>query len=84
MIYNGRVQGVGFRVTVHAIAARHPVVGFVRNLPDGAVELVAEGADSAVDAFLNAVAGRFSGYVTRADVHLAEPGEPLAGFTIRR
>jgi acylphosphatase len=84
LIYHGRVQGVGFRATVHGIASRHPVVGFVRNLPDGTVELVAEGAGADVEAFLAVVAKQFSGYVTRADVHPIEADESLTRFTIRR
>ncbi len=41
--YSGQVQGVGFRFTCRQLASRHVVGGFVRNLPDGRVELVAEG-----------------------------------------
>ena len=41
--FSGRVQGVGFRYTSRNIAINYDVTGFVRNLPDGRVELVAEG-----------------------------------------
>ena len=41
VIYSGQVQGVGFRYTTSRIAAGHAVVGFVKNLTDGTVELVA-------------------------------------------
>lgn len=44
-IFCGRVQGVGFRFTVCRIAERFSVTGFVRNLDNGEVELVAEGAE---------------------------------------
>ena len=54
--YTGRVQGVGFRYTTQRIAADYPVDGFVKNLPDGRVELVAEGPPAQVQAFLAAVA----------------------------
>ena len=43
IIFHGRVQGVGFRYTTHRIARGFPVTGFVRNLTDGTVELVACG-----------------------------------------
>jgi acylphosphatase len=43
--FTGRVQGVGFRFTVCRIAERFAVTGFVRNLSNGEVELVAEGAE---------------------------------------
>ena len=41
--YSGRVQGVGFRYQTHRVAAGFEVTGTVRNLPNGRVELVAEG-----------------------------------------
>ena len=43
MVVKGRVQGVGFRYFIHDAAAKMDVTGFVRNLPDGSVEIVAEG-----------------------------------------
>ena len=43
LIYQGRVQGVGFRYTVASIARRFPVTGYVKNLPDGNVELAVDG-----------------------------------------
>ena len=53
--YAGRVQGVGFRYTVKSLVAGFDVVGLVRNLPDGRVELVAEGARAELEAFRAAV-----------------------------
>jgi acylphosphatase len=50
-IINGLVQGVGFRYFVLRAAARHQVKGTVRNLPDGRVEVVAEGDREAMDEF---------------------------------
>jgi acylphosphatase len=82
VLYAGRVQGVGFRYTVHAMARGFPVAGYVRNLPDGSVELVAEGEESAVAAFLAAVAGRWSAAITDAS-EADELPQRLAGFTIR-
>ncbi|MGH9675651.1 MAG: acylphosphatase [Candidatus Acidiferrum sp.] len=55
VIYSGRVQGVGFRYVSRQLAERHGVNGFVRNLIDGRVELLAEGDAATVDAFLAAV-----------------------------
>ena len=84
VIYHGRVQGVGFRATVCDLAADFPVTGYVRNLNDGTVELVADGSSVDLDAFLAAVSDRFSRHVTRADVQEVPAGEPFTGFTIRR
>ena len=83
VLYAGHVQGVGFRYTTQGIARGFPVAGFVRNLPDGRVELVAEGEADGVRAFLAAVAGRWADVVTDA-VETDEPAQGLAGFTIRR
>lgn len=49
-IVRGRVQGVGFRWFVMREAARLDLAGFVRNLPDGTVEVVAQGSSQAVGA----------------------------------
>jgi len=43
IIFIGRVQGVGFRFTAHNIARRCQLTGTVRNMPDGSVEMIAQG-----------------------------------------
>ncbi len=53
--YSGRVQGVGFRFTTESIASRFAVAGYVRNLPDGRVELVTEGEASELDRLQRAI-----------------------------
>ena len=53
--YSGRVQGVGFRYTVKSLITGFEVVGTIRNLPDGRVELVAEGERAELEAFRQAV-----------------------------
>ena len=58
VFYSGRVQGVGFRWTVRHIAQNHAVQGFVKNLDDGRVQLVAEGTGQELDSFLTAIADR--------------------------
>jgi len=56
VFYEGRVQGVGFRYTVRYLAKGFDVIGWVRNLPDGRVELLAGGEPSEVEGFLAAIA----------------------------
>lgn len=56
-VFSGSVQGVGFRYTVCHIAASFDVVGFVRNLWDGDVELVAEGTENMLIDFLRSIRG---------------------------
>jgi acylphosphatase len=81
--YAGRVQGVGFRYSARTIAHRYAVSGYVRNQPDGRVELVAEGDPHELDEFLSEVRERFLGNIRdeKADVQPAT-GE-YTGFAIR-
>lgn len=51
ILYSGNVQGVGFRYTVKRTATGFDVTGIVKNLPDGRVELTAEGTQHELDAF---------------------------------
>ncbi len=81
--YSGRVQGVGFRYTAQRLAQTHAVAGYVRNLSDGRVELVAEGDREAVDGLLAAIRGQMDGYIRDIQV-VTEPEDdpPLGAFTI--
>ena len=71
--YKGRVQGVGFRYTAEHLAHGFPVGGYVRNLPNGDVELVAEGSAEAVTGFLQAIGQRMAHYITDSSVQSLEP-----------
>lgn len=84
VLFHGRVQGVGFRYTAASIARRHPVAGFVRNLSDGSVELVAEAAPSVLDQFLADITAEFAGHIHQQDVREADVTERFNGFEIRR
>ena len=55
VFYEGNVQGVGFRWTIQNIAKGFDVIGWVRNLPDGRVEMQVAGAESEVFAFVDSV-----------------------------
>jgi acylphosphatase len=57
--FDGRVQGVGFRYTTSSIARRYHVTGYVRNCPDGRVELVVEGVPRELEDFLSELRDRF-------------------------
>jgi len=84
VFYEGRVQGVGFRYTARRVAAGFDVSGYVRNLPDGRVELVASGDPDEIDGFLDAM--RDSELAGHIDNELAEEiamPAGLRGFEIR-
>jgi acylphosphatase len=82
--YSGRVQGVGFRFTAQSLARGFEVAGFVRNLPDGRVELVAEGDSDVLDGFLASIQIEMDTYITNVTTESESPGEyPLIGFSIR-
>jgi len=84
VLYRGRVQGVGFRYTARRLAAGFSVAGFVRNLPEGQVELVVEGEPAEVDRFLDAIAREMGRRVAGVNVEALSAGsEPLEGFAIR-
>jgi acylphosphatase len=81
--YAGSVQGVGFRYTVRSLARGFEVIGFVRNLPDSRVQLVAEGEVAEVDAFLDAVKAEM-GYCIGDIEERARPATGrFQGFEIR-
>jgi acylphosphatase len=84
VFYSGRVQGVGFRYTAREIACGYELTGYARNLHDGRVELVAEGAEQEVAAFLEAVrASQLGSHVRNADVNWGDATEEFQGFEIR-
>ena len=81
--YSGHVQGVGFRVTARQIAQVHAITGFVRNLPDGRVELVAEGDPVELNRFLTALADRMADQIRHTTIDAGPSSNEFAGFEIR-
>jgi len=79
----GQVQGVGFRYLARALAHRHGVVGFVRNLPDSRVELEAEGPAAQVRAYLEDLRGEFRQYIRDEEVQWLVPTGEYRRFEVR-
>jgi acylphosphatase len=83
-LISGRVQGVGFRFFAEAAAAREGVRGWVRNLPDGRVEISAEGDAEALERFERQVRhGPPRARVDRVDTEDSLPSGQTGGFTVR-
>lgn len=82
-LYEGKVQGVGFRASVLTIAKGYEVTGWVKNHPDGRVEVLATGDAAEVEDFLQGIReSHLAGHIEHENVTpaAAEPG--LKGFRI--
>ena len=82
--FRGHVQGVGFRFTTARIAAKYPVTGYVRNIPDGCVELVLEGGSDVTRKLVDELKNAMVGYIEAADIVSCEPTGEFVDFGIRR
>jgi len=68
IIFNGHVQGIGFRFTANRIANRHRLTGFVRNLQDGTVEMLAQGPAEDVENCIADINDYFGHYIRKTDI----------------
>ncbi len=68
IIFTGHVQGVGFRFTAHRMASRYHLTGFVRNLSDGSVEMLAQGPAEDIEECLRDIRESFKGYVEETTI----------------
>ncbi|MBD3675567.1 MAG: acylphosphatase [Planctomycetaceae bacterium] len=84
VIYSGRVQGVGFRWTCQQISRRHDVRGTVRNLPDGTVELFADGDPKIVFDFLAEIESEMSTNIQNRTISPAPETVSVETFQIVR
>ena len=82
--HSGRVQGVGFRITAEETAHGLGVVGWVKNLRDGRVELVAEADQAALERFLDAIRfGSMKNFITQVEISWSNATETFDEFEIR-
>ena len=85
IFYSGRVQGVGFRYAVKTVAKGFELAGIVRNLPDGRVELIAEGTRPELEAFRAAIRTEgLAGFIRDEQVDWAVAQNEFRGFEISR
>jgi acylphosphatase len=80
----GRVQGVGFRMFTDAAARREGIQGWVQNLPDGRVEIVADGDADAIERFERAIRqGPPGARISDVEVDVDAPADRTTGFSVR-
>lgn len=83
VLFRGQVQGVGFRATTARIAAGLAVMGVVRNLADGRVELVAEGDAAEINELLRLVRDHFPTNINDCETTTATPTGAYSSFAVR-
>jgi acylphosphatase len=83
VFFSGRVQGVGFRYIALQVAKEFEVSGWVMNLPDGRVQLEAEGTPKVVHDFVTAVGERLHGYIRNVERQAGLRSSQYQGFSIR-
>jgi acylphosphatase len=84
-LISGEVQGVGYRFFAQRAAAKHQVVGYVRNRPDGTVEALAEGPVNNVESFKHDLAtGPQWSVVQQVEEINLEPSGTYSSFRIER
>jgi acylphosphatase len=82
--FSGRVQGVGFRYTAQIIARDYDVTGYVRNLDDGRVEMVVEGAADEIDRLVASIRERMAGFVRSVASDTSAATGEFRSFSIAR
>ena len=82
IVFSGRIQGVGFRFTALNIANRCGLTGYVRNLPDGDVEMLAQGTAEMIDNCIRDLQDSFVGTISHIDIEEATPDPKLTDFRI--
>lgn len=82
--YSGRVQGVGFRMTAEDTADSLGVVGWVKNIREGRVEIVAEAEEATLERFLEVIrTGPMKNFIHRIEVSWSDASETFDEFEIR-
>jgi len=81
--YSGRVQGVGFRYRTQEIARMMNISGWVKNLPDGRVEIAAQSERKVLEEFIERLEGAMAFYITNHEVIWKKQNDNFKGFMIR-
>jgi acylphosphatase len=83
-VFTGHVQGVGFRYTVRSLSSDfQDVSGYVRNMPDGTVLVVAEGTESSLNRFISEIKDAMGRYIRDVKVTLPPYSGEFMDFDVR-
>jgi len=82
VFYSGKVQGIGFRYTVLDIARQQKVCGWIKNLDDARVELVAEASEDLLNNFIQEINQHFSRYIKDVNVEWLPASGEFSDFKI--
>jgi len=83
VFYSGRVQGVGLRYTALDVAREMGIGGWVKNLDDGRVEVLAQADEQVLKDFLERISRHFSRYIQHADAEWLNPAGELKDFDVK-
>lgn len=83
IFFIGRVQGVGFRYTCRELSKQHSVTGWVKNLPDGSVEMIVEGDVTTVRAYVTDVCDSTHGRVDNREITKSDATGEFDSMQIR-
>jgi len=82
VVYSGDVQGVGFRYYVRRFASDLELAGWVKNLSNGCVELLAQGEKKLLEQLLAEVDSHFSGHIREKEISYQKPDKIFSDFQI--
>lgn len=82
VIFSGTVQGVGFRYTTQGFASNLRLTGWVKNLPDGRVEMVVEGTREKIENLLYKIDKQFELRIKHRDIDWMDARKSFSGFEI--
>ncbi|MDD4202373.1 MAG: acylphosphatase [Candidatus Omnitrophica bacterium] len=81
--YKGIVQGVGFRYTARNVAKSLKLDGWVKNMPDGSVEVMIEGEDKDITEFNQRLQDKMQGYIRNTQINEVPSSGTMKGFEIK-
>jgi len=82
IIFTGYVQGVGFRFTSQRIANRYRLSGWVRNLPNGNVEMHIQGPEESIQNCIRDIQEAFGGYIQETKTENVPPDPKIKSFQV--